>query len=209
MEKKILKKYLGRTPQKDDARKRELIRDAIDLHQWEINLLYLGLMADRPASEYIDIDSLPDNDRDIVHNVTAPFANIVETMKATPFLYPEAMNFRDMYWYIAAYPDVVAFFYPCHTFPSPTYSSSEGMALGDLDDLLANSEEESRKETEGLTRKRLERRKILDKFRQGLFAKYGVDVFSEDRADGLYTLIYFVALKNFYKSRKKLLLSKE
>jgi|GEM_PF-2526978 len=117
--KAILKKYLGLSPVWFDLRKKEILKDNIDINQWQINMNYL-------IHKYGTIDSseqkaleewlrnLEDTENDeldfeehLGKNATPILANILDG-DLPPVFYKD----QDRNWFLAAYPDVFGYFYP-------------------------------------------------------------------------------------------------
>lgn len=117
--KAILKKYLGLSPVWFDLRKKEILKDNIDINQWQINMNYL-------IHKYGTIDSseqkaleewlrnLEDAENDeldfeehLEKNATLILANILDG-DLPPVFYKD----QDRNWFLAAYPDVFGYFYP-------------------------------------------------------------------------------------------------
>lgn len=174
MDKIILNKYLGKSYSKKDPRKAQLLKDAIDLKQWEINIHYVTRGIDRQKP------LLEKGERAVADNTTPEFANVVDHMKFAE--YPQALNMQDMFWYIAGYPDVVDFFYPAV-------------------DYYPYDKERVEQESNKISQLTEARNKIIDKFESEYFPNM-------EKAEPT-MFEYFIALKDFYKSKHKLLLSKK
>jgi hypothetical protein len=121
---RILKKYLGLTPAWFDLRKKEIIKDKINIDQWEVNMNYLieNLSIHKressikrwiyektrlPDTEYVTFT--PDNFFEEL-GVTQTLINF---NRSDPSNLPEILwSNQDRNWFISAYPDVVDYFYP-------------------------------------------------------------------------------------------------
>lgn len=90
--KEVITKYLGRLPFWFDLRKKALLEDNIDIDRWRTNMEYLQT-----------------KDWDLREEVDPLVARIDD---ATPFLPPVLWERHDRNWFIAAYPDVIDYFYP-------------------------------------------------------------------------------------------------
>lgn len=93
VKKQIIKKYLGKTPFFLDLRKKSLLKDNIDIEKWEKNMQFL-------------VNSSNWDLRETVH----PFVNTI--IEGDSFLPPVLWKKEDRNWFIAAYPDVIMYFYP-------------------------------------------------------------------------------------------------
>lgn len=93
--KHVIKKYLGKTPFFLDLRKKSLIRDTIDIEVWEKNMQFL-------ESDWF-------NKFDLKNRVHPLVKTITEFEEALP---PILWKSQDRNWFIAAYPDVIMYFYP-------------------------------------------------------------------------------------------------
>jgi len=176
MDKQILNKYLGKSYFKKDRRRQELLNDFIDLRQWESNINFVTSGIDRNAV-FID-----ENEQAIINAASPIFGKIVEHMK-TPIDYPQALNFRDMFWYIAAYPDVIDFFYPVvENYPY--------------------DEKTIKNETRKINESRQTKNQLIRKFEDQAFPNLKQNIEPNP-------IEYFIVLKDFYKSKKKILLSKK
>jgi hypothetical protein len=123
---RILKNYLGLIPAWYDLRKKEIIKDKINIAQWEVNINYLienlGSIHKReveaskrwiyektrlPDTEYVTFT--PDNFFEGL-GVTQTLINF---NRSDPSNLPEILwSNQDRNWFISAYPDVVDYFYP-------------------------------------------------------------------------------------------------
>lgn len=152
--KAILKKYLGLSPVLFDLRKKEILKDNIDINQWQINMNYL-------IYKYGTIDSserkafnkwrwnLEDAENDefdfeeyLEKNVTPVLTNILEG-GLPPIFYKN----QDRNWFLAAYPDVFEYFYP-----QPNLHADDH----DLDKEILRTEEQCINVMEGQDYKRME-----------------------------------------------------
>jgi hypothetical protein len=118
-QKKTILKYLGSSPFWFDLRKKEILKDNIDIHQWQINMNYLiynyGTIdsSEQRAFERWR-DNLEDKENDefdfleyLEEKVTPVLLNIADS-SLPQILY----NNQDRNWFLAAYPDVFEYFYP-------------------------------------------------------------------------------------------------
>ena len=117
----ILKQYLGLRyfPFSLDIRKREIMNDNIDIEQWRININYLiqshGTI---DPGEWKAFNHWIECLEEVVKNETG-FINYLED-HATPVLLrispwdipPILQRDKDRNWFLAAYPDVLEYFYP-------------------------------------------------------------------------------------------------
>jgi len=94
--KRILKGYLGNYPAWFDLRKKEILKDNIDINQWEINMEYL-------EEGFSIISRGKDSDK------KTPLVEIISD--GISFLWPVVHKKIDN-WFVAAYPDVIMYFYP-------------------------------------------------------------------------------------------------
>jgi hypothetical protein len=90
--KKTLRRYLGKLPSWFDLRKKALLEDKIDIDRWAINMEYLETkdLSLRQKADHL----------------------VVQIDDGSPFLPPVLMEKQDRNWFIAAYPDVIDYFYP-------------------------------------------------------------------------------------------------
>ncbi|MFH1597364.1 MAG: hypothetical protein ABIG94_13555 [Pseudomonadota bacterium] len=111
--KSILNDYLGRYPAWFDQRKKEILKDNIDIIQWQINMNYL-------IDNYGTIDPSEEkafskwtktfeylNDDFLENNVTKVLLHIMGSD-----LPPILDQNKDRNWFLAAYPDVFEYFFP-------------------------------------------------------------------------------------------------
>lgn len=107
MRSKILDKYLGKSIFKKDYRKEELVNDKIDLEKWQYNMLYATNV---PGFDALSLD---DGDEKIIEKASDVFIDVIENLRGTiQVFYPDYLKNESSLWYIAAYPDVVDYFYP-------------------------------------------------------------------------------------------------
>lgn len=111
----ILKKYLGFWPAWFDLRKKEILKDNIDIKQWQINMNYL-------IYKYGTIDKSEQRAFEdwVAFNVKdgEEYEEYSEK-KITPILLyisfdvpPILREGQDRNWFLAAYPDIFDYFYP-------------------------------------------------------------------------------------------------
>jgi hypothetical protein len=93
-----------------DKNKSILQHDEIDIIQWEINLKYLNSAIRSP-----DQLSVTEFEAKLIKDTTSEVKKIKKNL-AMPIDYPLELQNNKYFWYIAAYPDVIDYFYP-----SPTY----------------------------------------------------------------------------------------
>lgn len=91
--KEVIKKYLGKTPFFLDLRKKSLLKDNIDIEVWEKNMQFL----ENP------------NDWDLQEKIHPLIKTITSYEEALPQMLWKS---QDRNWFIAAYPDVIMYFYP-------------------------------------------------------------------------------------------------
>ena len=126
--KKILKKYLGLSPVWFDLRKKEILKDNIDINQWQINMNYLiykyGTI-DSSEQKALEewLSNLEDAENDefdfeehLEKNVTPVLTNILDG-DLPPIFYKD----QDRNWFLAAYPDVFEYFYPQPNLPADDF----------------------------------------------------------------------------------------
>lgn len=115
---KILKKYLGKIPVRYDSRKSAILKDNIDINQWQINMNFLTCWHRNPSpierqalEEWKAHKKQEDEEFDyrefLESNVTPELIHIPEVDLA-----PVLRANEDRNWFLAAYPDVFDFFYP-------------------------------------------------------------------------------------------------
>lgn len=126
--KTILNKYLGSSPSRFDLRKKEVLKDDTDIHQWQINMNYLiynyGTIDSSEQRAFEEWrDNLEDKENDefdfleyLKEKVTPVLLNIVDS-SLPQILY----NNQDRNWFLAAYPDVFEYFYPQPIFPADDF----------------------------------------------------------------------------------------
>lgn len=107
----ILEKYLGNNDYRFDEKKLNLIQDQIDLFQWQVNmeLILRGINPSWSAG------LLGDEDKNILEKATPDFKHVLIGLGSV-IHFPIDLNKETQAWFIAAYPDVLNFFYP-----SPDY----------------------------------------------------------------------------------------
>jgi hypothetical protein len=116
---KILKKYLGLSPVWFDLRKKEILKDNIDISQWQINMnfmIYKYGTIDSSEQKALEecLNNLVDTETDefefeehLERNVTPVLRGILDG-NLPPIFYKN----QDRNWFLAAYPDVFGYFYP-------------------------------------------------------------------------------------------------
>lgn len=118
--KSILHKYLGFCPALFDLRKKEILRDNINIEQWQINMNFLiykyGTIA---SSEKTTFDCFAETFKN-TGNDEIKFRNYLE-QEVTPVLLnisdidldlPRILcRGKDRNWFLAGYPDVFEYFY--------------------------------------------------------------------------------------------------
>lgn len=115
----ILKKYLGGFPAWFDLRKKEILNDNIDINQWQFNMNFLiykhGTFdpSEKKAFKYWS-ETFDYTENDVIEfgayleeHVTPVLLNISDVD-----LPPILCRDQDRNWFLAAYPDVVEYFYP-------------------------------------------------------------------------------------------------
>lgn len=172
----ILEKYLGNNDYQHDEKKLNLIQDQIDLSQWQINMEFI-IRGIKPRWSGL----LGEEDEKILEGATPELKQIF-SVGLNSGNFPFELNEEILYWFIAAYPDVLNFFYP-----SPDY------------DKRPIKEEFKRVEKQG---ELIE--PIMDDFQSNMEEKYKVDNQLPNKE------IVYLELKNYYKNelKKRLLLSK-
>jgi len=117
--KTILKKYLGLSPAWFDQRKKEILKDNIDIHQWQINMNYLIYKYGTIDSSELRAFEEWKYNLENKENDEFDFSEYLEErvipvlLNITDFSLPEILyNNQDRNWFLAAYPDVFAYFFP-------------------------------------------------------------------------------------------------
>lgn len=117
--KSILKRYLGFSPAWFDLRKKEILKDNIDINQWQINMNYLiykyGTIDSSEQKAFEGwVSNFEDSKNDefdfeeqLEKYVTPVLLNISDA-DLPRILYKD----QDRNWFLAAYPDVFEYFYP-------------------------------------------------------------------------------------------------
>ncbi len=93
--KQIIRKYLGKIPFFIDLRKKSILKDNINIQVWEKNMQLLE------ADEWDRFDLRKD--------VYPLVRTIIDGASGLP---PMLYKSTDRNWFIAAYPDVIMYFYP-------------------------------------------------------------------------------------------------
>jgi hypothetical protein len=91
--KQTIKKYLGKSSFFFDLRKKAILKDNINMNIWERNMEFL---------ENIDDWNLKEKAHPL----------ILKIIEGDSFLPPVLQKNQDRNWFIAAYPDVIMYFYP-------------------------------------------------------------------------------------------------
>jgi hypothetical protein len=118
--KSILHKYLGFCPALFDVRKKEILKDNLDIGQWQINMNFLiykyGTIASSEKTTFdcfadtfktADINEIAFRDY-LEEKVTPVLLNISEVDLDLPRLLCAG---KDRNWFLAGYPDVFEYFY--------------------------------------------------------------------------------------------------
>lgn len=135
----ILKKYLGRTLAWFDLRKKEIIKDKININQWEINMNYLietlGSIYKREVKASKEWIYEKTRLADTEYGTFTPdnfFEELSVTQTLLTFYRSEPSNLpeiiwsnQDRNWFISAYPDVVDYFYPQIDFSTDSLEMEE------------------------------------------------------------------------------------
>jgi len=103
---RILNKYLGNAPAWVDARKKAIINDNINILQWERNMIYLIHTYDL-KSNYLE-ENLNKESLTLLPSVVLDLNDLS--------LPPILQQNQDRNWFIAAYPDVVDYFFPQYNY---------------------------------------------------------------------------------------------
>jgi hypothetical protein len=105
MSKKIFKKYIKQPFLKTSWQVDEMLKDSINPDIWENNMQFAirGLRRDSISLSY--------EDEKIVKLASPTAAKVFESLR-TPIDYPQALTDPNMLWFIAAYPDVIDYYYP-------------------------------------------------------------------------------------------------
>ena len=112
--KSILKAYLGFLPAWFDLRKKEILKDNINIEQWQINMNYLidkhGTIDSSERKAFNNWSETLEDPfiacLDLETHVTSSLVNMADG-DIPPILYTADRN-----WFLAAYPDVFDYFYP-------------------------------------------------------------------------------------------------
>lgn len=105
MRNRVFSKYLDVSNKSKDIRKQNLIDDRINPKKWEYNVVYLGRNLHRATINTEDEEL-------IAQRADSQFKEICFNISRGLGDYPLALDIQNFYWYIAAYPDVINFFYP-------------------------------------------------------------------------------------------------
>ncbi len=116
--KSILSEYLGNSPAWFDLRKKEILNDNIDISQWQINMNFLiykygtiDSSEQKSFNRWVAIFKYENKEMDfeqyLQKRVTPNLLNILDG-DLPRILYRN----QDRNWFLAAYPDVFAYFYP-------------------------------------------------------------------------------------------------
>ena len=113
--KSILKEYLGFLPAWFDLRKKEILKDSINIEQWQINMKYL---IDKHGTLNSSERNAFNNWRETFEDPFIAFLDLEK--RATSTLVniaagdmPRILHAdQDRNWFLAAYPDVFDYFYP-------------------------------------------------------------------------------------------------
>lgn len=103
----ILNKYLGSLPPFLDKRKSHLINDDIDHLQWEVNTCYL-----LTCNHSSILNMLDGNLLEIEKKTTPLVIKINDELVSPSICLPLSLRKNEHFWFIAAYPDVINYFYP-------------------------------------------------------------------------------------------------
>lgn len=113
--KESLKKYLGFGAVWFDTRKKEIFNDGIDIKQWMDNMNYLiytfGPIDESERRAFEEWEYINEVNYLEIEEIASPVLRKVDgndVMRLPPFLYKGT----DRNWFLAAYPDVVDYFYP-------------------------------------------------------------------------------------------------
>lgn len=111
---KILERYLGKKNYQKDERKLTLLQDNIDLHQWQTNMELI--FSDISPDMSVEHASLLGEEKEmLLKNATPELRQVLMGLQAA-IHFPLGLRNEANAWFIAAYPDVLNFFYP-----SPNY----------------------------------------------------------------------------------------
>lgn len=112
--KSILKDYLGFLPAWFDLRKKEILKDSINIEQWQINMNYLiykhGKLNSSERNAFNNWSATLEDPfiacLDLETHATSALVNMADG-DIPPILYTADRN-----WFLAAYPDVFDYFFP-------------------------------------------------------------------------------------------------
>ncbi len=143
----ILHQYLGQTSYLLDKKKLSLIKDEINLEQWQknMNLIFSDIS---PRMFFLENSSvfLGEKENQLLNNAT-PELKIVLKGLSSVINYPLSLKRDTHAWFIAAYPDVLNFFYPSPDYGKKSFDEelkrvkkSNQVTDAIMDDFLSNIE---------------------------------------------------------------------
>ena len=115
---RLLNKYFRLLPKFFDLGKKHILDDKIDIKKWETNVIFL-LSDLRGRSSFLKVYT--SQEQQLIRDTTSLVRKIKENLRF-PVDYPLFLDIRTYFWFIAAYPDVIDYFYPSINYDAKNYS---------------------------------------------------------------------------------------